>query len=63
MMIVAKDNVTITVSGFAISCSNGEMYSLLNRVLVCNGRPVANNVNSIDEAVGIVCGFHGGRLF
>ena len=60
-MIVCNDNVTVDVVGNVITTSNGDIYNLAGLVLFKNGSMISMNVSSIDAAVGIVIGAHGGR--
>lgn len=62
-MIIAKDGVTVTQMGNRISCSDGSVYILTGRMLTGPGGVVSYNVGNISEAVGIVLGMHGGRMF
>lgn len=58
----AKDGCTLTVMNDTISVSNGEVYNYFDagHVLVGNGQSF-HNVGSIDEAIGMILGLHGGR--
>lgn len=60
-MIVANDGCVISVMGNMISCSNGETYTLMGSTLFGPRGVMSMNVRSVDEAVGIVLGAHGGR--
>jgi len=62
-MIMARDGVTITQSGNTIYCSNGETYTFSGNMLFGSGGTISSNVSSIQEAVGIVAGLHGGKMF
>lgn len=63
MTIIAKDGTTISRFGHTIHCSNGETYTLMGTHLTGPHGFLSNNVRSIEEAVGIVIGLHGGRRF
>lgn len=63
MTIIAKDGTTISRFGHTIHCSNGETYTLTGTCLTGSRGFFSNNVRSIEEAVGIVIGLHGGRGF
>ena len=60
-MIIAKDGTTINVIGSTITTSRGETYHLTGRCLIGPTGTVSMNVSSMDEAIGIVIGIHGGR--
>ena len=46
--------------GHSISVSNGEIYNYMGHLL--SGSGIASyNVSSLEEAVGIIVGMHGGR--
>ena len=62
-MTIAKDGTTITQSGNSIFCSNGEAYTLSGRILIGPHGTESTNVGSIQEALGIVIGLHGGKRF
>lgn len=59
--IMANDGVRVNVMGGAITCSNGERYSLVGPVLMGPHGRVSVNCSGIDEAVNIIIGMHGGR--
>lgn len=61
-MIHCNDGMTITHSGSFIHVSNGDTYSLCGTTLTGPGF-VSYNVTSINEAVNIICGLHGGKRF
>lgn len=60
-MIFCNDGTTVMHAGHLITTSKGETYSLLGTILTGPGGFQSMNVGSIQEAVGIVCGMHGGR--
>ena len=62
-MILANDNTTIVEVGNTIYCSDGKTYILSGMTLADSSGIVGYNVGSIDEAVAMVVGMHGGRRF
>ena len=62
-MIYANDGTVIACSGNTITCTNGEAYVYGNKMLVGPHGMNQMNVGSIQEAMGIVAGLHGGRKF
>lgn len=67
MVIICKDGATITYAGNIIRVANGvaatEVYTLNGNVLSGSNGFLAQNVGSLGEAVGIVIGLHGGKIF
>lgn len=61
-MIQCNDGTTVTQMGNFIHASDGT-YTLMGTTLVGPGGFHSMNVGSMDEAVAIVVGYHGGRRF
>ena len=61
-MITCNDGTTVTQMGSFIQ-ANDETYTLMGTILTGPGGFRSMNVRSIDEAVDIVVGLHGGRRF
>ena len=59
--MMANDGVRVNVMGGAVTCSNGERYSLVDSVLVGPYGRMSVNCSGIDEAVNIIIGMHGGK--
>lgn len=59
-MIMCNDGTTVTQMGSFIHASDGT-YILAGAILTGPGGFCSMNVQSVDEAVGIVVGLHGGR--
>lgn len=63
MSIVAFDGVVIKVCGNTIVCSDGLNYVLSGNILLGPMGQVSMNCRDIVEAMNIVVGIHGGRMF
>ena len=60
-MILTKDGTTINVTGNTITTSKGEIFHLSGQNLIGPTGIVARKATSMDYAVGVVIGLHGGR--
>lgn len=60
-MIIAKDGTAINQQGNNIYVSNGEVYILNGKILMGSGGIISQNCSSVQEALGVVIGMHGGR--
>lgn len=61
-MVHCNDGTTVIVAGNLISAGK-ETYMYLFGMLTGRQGNLSMNVKNIDEAVGTICGFHGGRKF
>ena len=61
MFIITKSGVTITAPGTSINCSDGKTYNFMGNSLIGPNGVISMNVQSYEEAVGIVIGLYGGR--
>lgn len=61
-MAQRNDGTAVTQMGNTIHASDG-VYTLTGTTLVGPGGFCSTNVENISEAVGIVIGLHGGKLF
>lgn len=60
-MVTANDGVAVMQSGGnTITCSNGEHY-VFNGISLVGPKGYQGRCTSIQEALGIVIGIHGGR--
>lgn len=58
---MAKDGTHVSKQGNHILTSAGENFTRSGSNLYCNGRIVARNCTSDEEAKGIALGMHGGK--
>lgn len=63
MTIMTKKGVMITASEPNISCSDGKTYFWSGTTLIGPFGMSSYNVRSFEEAVGIVTGYYGGRMY
>ena len=61
--IITKQGVMITASAPNISCSDGKTYFWSSTTLTGPFGMSSFNVRSFEEAVGIVIGYYGGRMY
>lgn len=61
--IITKQGVMITASAPNISCSDGKTYFWSGTTLTGPFGMNSFNVRSFEEAVGIVIGYYGGRMY
>jgi len=61
--IMSNNGTGISVSGNSIMTTDGKVYQLSGGILYGPNGTMSMNVKSMDEAVGIVTGLCGGKMF
>lgn len=59
-MVQCNDGTTVTKMGNFINTSKGT-YTFMGNMLTGPNGFISRNIRSVDEAVGIVIGLHGGK--